>query len=99
MEKYEEQLKELHVGVDAELLDWVIGCVGPANYNDDGRFVAASDADEVKRVYTNFVADELKETDEEKGMAEIAKVLEKMSDINRKYRAVVYYLLAKAYGK
>ncbi len=99
MEKYEAQLKELGKSVDADLLDWVIGCVGPANYNDDGRYVAASDADEVKRVYTGFVGDELKETDEEKGMAAIADVLADMSDINKKYRGVVYYLLAKKYGK
>ena len=72
---------------------------GPANYNDDGRYVAASNEDEVKRVHTGFVAYELAETDEEKGMAAIAEVLEQMSGMNKKYRAVVYYLLAKKYGK
>jgi hypothetical protein len=50
-------------------------------------------------VYTNFVADDLGETDQEKGMSAINEVLEQMSGINRKYRAVVYYLLAKKYGK
>jgi len=99
MEKYQEQLGELGVAVDTAVLEMATDACGPANYNDDGRYVAASDADEVKRVYTNFVADELKETDEEKGMAAIAEVLEQMSGINRKYRAVVYYLLAKKYGK
>jgi hypothetical protein len=98
-EKYEAQLGELGVSVDAELLSWVIDRVGPANYNDDGRYVAATDQDEVDRVYTGFVGDELAETDKEKGMQAIADVLSEMSDINKKYRAVVYYLLAKKYGK
>ena len=99
MEKYEAQLKDLGKSVDADVLEMALNACGPANYNDDGRYVAASDADEVKRVYTNFVADELKETDEEKGMKAIADVLDDMSDVNKKYRAVVYYLLAKKYGK
>lgn len=99
MGKYMSQLSELGVDVDASVLDMAFEACGPANYNDDGRYVAASDADEVKRVYTNFVADELAETDEEKGMDAIAEVLEQMSAVNKKYRAVVYYLLAKKYGK
>lgn len=99
IEKYSAQLDELGVAVESELLDWVVDRVGPANYNADGQLVAASDDEELKRVYTGFVGDELAETDEEKGMAAIAEVCEQMSDINRKYRAVVYYLLAKKYGK
>lgn len=100
MEKYTEQLEELGVKVDAELLDWVTDRVGPANYKADAQLVAASDADELKRVYTGFVGDELAETDEEKGMAAIEAVCkEDMGDVKRKYRAVVYYLLAKKYGK
>jgi len=99
MEKYTEQLGDLGVSVDAGVLEMATDACGPANYNDDGRYVAASNDDEVKRVYTGFVADELAETDEEKGMAAIADVLEQMSGINKKYRAVVYYLLAKKYGK
>ena len=99
MEKYTAQLEDLKVSVDADVLEMATDACGPANYNADGQCVAATDPAEVKRVYTNFVADELKETDEEKGMAAIADVLEQMSGINRKYRAVVYYLLAKKYGK
>lgn len=99
MEKYTEQLTELGVAIDAAVLEMATDACGPANYNDDGRYVAATSDDEVKRVYTGFVADELAETDEVKGMAAIAEVLEQMSGINKKYRAVVYYLLAKKYGK
>lgn len=99
MEKYTEQLAELGVTADTELLDWVTDRVGPANYSADGQLVAASNPEEVERVYTGFVGDELAETDKEKGMVAINEVLDQMSDMNRKYRGVVYYLLAKKYGK
>lgn len=99
MEKYTDQLAELGVVAEADLLDWVTDRVGPANYSADGQLVAASNSDEVERVFTGFVGDELAETDKEKGMAAIQDVLDHMSNINRKYRGVVYYLLAKKYGK
>ncbi len=99
MEKYQAQLKDLGESVNQELLDWCFDRVGPANYKADAQLVACSDSDELKRVYTGFVGDELKETNEGKGMEEIGKVCEQMSGTNRKYRAVAYYLLAKAYGK
>lgn len=99
IEKYNTQLGELGVSVDVDVLDWATDRVGPANYDADGQLVSATDPEEVKRVYTNFVADELAETDQEKGMAAIMAVLEQMAGMNRKYRAVVYYLLAKKYGK
>ena len=99
MEKYTQQLGDLGVTADQELLDWVTDRVGPANYDADGQLVAATNPEELDRVYTGCVGDELAETDKEKGMAAIADVMEQMSDINRKYRGVVYYLLAKKYGK
>lgn len=99
--KYTEQLEECGVKVDSELLDWVIGCVGPANYKADAQLVAASDEEELGRVYKGFVGDELAETDKEKGMAAIHEVAAELKEkgISRKYRAVFYYLLAKKYGK
>jgi len=99
IEKYEAQLKDLGVSVDADLLSWVVDRVGPANYNSDGQLVACSDDDEKGRVFTGFVGDELAESDKEKGMEAIEGVCDQMSGENRKYRAVVYYLLAKKYGK
>ncbi len=98
MEQYTAQLQELGQSVDASLLEEITNGLGPANYNADAAYVAATDPEEVKRVYTNFVADELAVSDEEKGMAAIHEVLEMMSGINKKHRAVVYYLLAKKLG-
>ena len=43
------------------------------------------------------MGDELGEEDKEKGLAAIDEVCEQMGGINKKYRAVVYYLLAKKY--
>lgn len=99
MAKYTEQLEELGVTIDSDVLEMATDACGPANYNDDGRYVAATSEDELDRVYTGFVNDELGETDKEKGMMEINDVMMTMSGINKKYRAVVYYLLAKKYGK
>jgi len=99
MEKYTAQLSELGTTADADLLDWVTDRVGPANYDADGQLVAATNPDELERVYTGFVGDELSETNKEKGMMAINEVMEQMSGMNRKYRGVVYYLLAKKYGK
>lgn len=99
IEKYQKQLQDLSITVNQERLEWVVDCVGPANYSVDGQLVAATDNAEVQGVYTGFVADELAETDQEKGMQAIADVLNIMKDIKRKYRAVVYYLLAEKYGK
>jgi hypothetical protein len=98
-ELYRAQLQELNVDVNEELLDWCIDRVGPANYNADGQTVACSDTEELEGVYSGFVGDELGETDKVNGMAEIEKVCEIMNEQHRKYRAVFYYLLARAYGK
>ncbi len=99
-EQYKAQLEELGEEVDEALLDWVIDRVGPANYNDDAKFVACSDSEEKERVYSGFVGDELKEEDKGVGLDKIEEVCNRMQEagINKKYRAVIYYLLAKEYG-
>ena len=99
MEKYINQLNELGVDIDDDLLEFAFSAVGPANYKADAQLVACSDDEELKRVFKGFVGDELEETDEEKGMSAIKDVCEQMKGSSRKYRAVFYYLLAKAYGK
>lgn len=95
MASYAEQLKSLGESVDEALLEKITDGLGPANYNADASYVSCSDDEELKRVYTNFVADELAMSDEAKGMELIGKVCEKMSGENKKHRAVFYYLLTK----
>jgi hypothetical protein len=77
----------------------IVDALGPANYNLDASLVAASDPKELEGVYTKYVADELKVTDQSKGMKMIAKVALKMKPQRRKYRAVFYYLLKLEVGK
>lgn len=99
LEQYTEQLHELGVTIDTEILEWVVDGLGPANYQTDASLVSATDDEELARVYTNFIADELAIADKEVGMAALLEVMEMMSGIARKHRAVVYYLLAKKFGK
>ena len=43
LEQYKAQLEDLGESIDEVLLNWVVDRVGPANYSDDGKFVACSD--------------------------------------------------------
>lgn len=97
LEKYVAQLEQIGESVDARLIEEITDGLGPANYNLDAQAVAVTDNDEMKRVYTNFVADELAIKDEERGMEMIRAVADRMiaAGINKKYRAVFYYLLTK----
>ena len=76
-----------------------IGC-GPTIYNADSATVAASDAAELERVKTNFLVKKLGLKDSKDLMDAIHAVIEVygMSERN-KYRAVVYYMLVKHFGK
>lgn len=97
LEKYVAQLEQIGESVDARLIEEITDGLGPANYNLDAQAVAVTDNDEMKRVYTNFVADELAIKDEERGMEMIRAVADRMiaAGIKKKYRAVFYYLLTK----
>lgn len=62
----------------------------------DTRLVAASDAEEVKRVVANFLVKKLGRKEAEADLLAATKgVLEKMKDARNKSRLTVYYLLAE----
>lgn len=85
---------------DMDLLTKVtIGC-GPSIYNADASTVAASQPDELETVKNNFLIKKLGLADSADLDAAIKSVLETygMSERN-KYRAVVYYMLTKHFGK
>ena len=85
---------------DMDLLTKVtIGC-GPAIYNADASTVAASQPGELETVKNNFLIKKLGLADSADLDAAINSVLETygMSERN-KYRAVVYYMLTKHFGK
>ncbi|UYV37284.1 DUF2853 family protein [Rhodobacteraceae bacterium D3-12] len=99
--KYAEDLKsKCGMTPDMDLLTKVtIGC-GPAIYNADASTVAASQDSELETVKTNFLVKKLGLADGPALMDAIKSVLETygMSERN-KYRAVVYYMLVKHFGK
>ena len=85
---------------DMDLLTKVtIGC-GPAIYDADAATVASSQPGELETVKNNFLIKKLglSATDDLDGA--IAKVIETYGKSERdKYRAVVYYMLTKHFGK
>ncbi|MFS4481472.1 DUF2853 family protein [Hyunsoonleella sp. 2307UL5-6] len=99
--KYASDLKEkCGVTADMDLLKKVtIGC-GPSIYNADASTVSGSDASELATVKNNFLIKKLGLSDGPKLDEAIASVMETYGKSNRsKYRAVVYYLLTKHFGK
>jgi len=99
--KYAEDLKDkCGVNPDVDFLTKVtIGC-GPSIYNADSATVSGSDESELETVKNNFLIKKLglnNGTDLDKA---IDSVMETYGKSNRnKYRAVVYYLLAKHFKK
>jgi hypothetical protein len=76
-----------------------IGC-GPAIYNKDSATVAGSDQSELETVKNNFLIKKLGMADSPKLMDAINAVIDTYGRSERtKYRAVVYYMLAKHFGK
>tara|TARA_R110002096_G_scaffold46032_6_gene123088 strand:- start:61976 stop:62317 length:342 start_codon:yes stop_codon:yes gene_type:complete len=85
---------------DMDLLTKVtIGC-GPAIYNADASTVAGSQPAELETVKNNFLMGKLGLADSTALMEGIEKAMEIYGKSERnKYRAVVYYMLTKHFGK
>ncbi|PIV76140.1 MAG: DUF2853 domain-containing protein [Rhodobacteraceae bacterium CG17_big_fil_post_rev_8_21_14_2_50_65_11] len=85
---------------DMDLLTKVtIGC-GPAIYDADASTVAGSQPSELETVKANFLMKKLGLADSPDLMDAINSVIETYGRSERnKYRAVVYYLLTKHFGK
>ena len=76
-----------------------IGC-GPAIYNADSSTVAGTDASELETIKANFLIKKLGLADGPKLMEAIKAVIDTYGKSERnKYRAVVYYMLVKHFGK
>ncbi len=99
--KYAADLKDkCGVTPDMDLLTKVtIGC-GPTIYDDDASTVSGTDKGELETVKNNFLIKKLGLSDGPALDAAIDKTMETYGRSNRnKYRAVVYYLLTKHFGK
>ena len=76
-----------------------IGC-GPAIYNADASTVAGTQPGEIETVKNNFLIKKLGLADGPQLDDAIAQVIEIYGKSERnKYRAVVYYMLTKHFGK
>jgi len=99
--KYADDLKnKCKMNADMDLLTKVtIGC-GPSVYDNDASTVAGSDASELETVKKNFLMKKLGLPDSPKLMEAINAVIDIYGRSERnKYRAVVYYMLTKHFGK
>ncbi|MEM9144599.1 MAG: DUF2853 family protein [Pseudomonadota bacterium] len=101
IKKYADDLKKkCSMDPDLDLLTKVtIGC-GPTIYNDDASTVSSSDPAELERVKKNFLIKKLGLADGPALDEGIAAAVATYGKSNRnKYRAVMYYLLTKHFGK
>ncbi len=99
--KYAGDLRnKCKVEPDMDLLTKVtIGC-GPAIYNADSETIAASDEAELETVRRNFLIKKLGLTDGPALMEAINAVIDIYGRSERnKYRAVVYYMLTRHFGR
>ena len=99
--KYAEDLKgKCGMEPDMALLTKVTICCGPSIYNADASTVAGSQPAELDTVKNNFLMKKLGLPDGPDLMEAINKVIEIYGKSERnKYRAVVYYMLTKHFGK
>ena len=99
--KYADDLKsKCGMTPDMDLLTKVtIGC-GPSIYDADASTVAGSDPSELETVKDNFLVKKLALSDGPELMAAINKAIDTYGRSERnKYRAVVYYMLVKHFGR
>lgn len=99
--QYADDLKnKCGMSPDMDLLTKVtIGC-GPSIYNADASTVAGSQPDEIETVKNNFLIKKLGLSASNDLDGAIAKAIETYGKSGRnKYRAVVYFMLTKHFGK
>lgn len=101
IKKYAEDIQDkFGEAPDVDFLTKVtIGC-GPSIYNKDASTVSGSSQDELDTVKKNFLIKKLGLDDGPSLDEGIASIMEAYGKSNRsKYRAVVYYKLAKHFNK
>jgi len=101
IEKYAGDLRtKCGVEPDMDLLTKVVIGLGPSIYNADSETVAATQPGEIETVRQNFLIKKLGLADGPELDAAIDTVVETYGKSERnKYRAVVYYLLTRHFGK
>lgn len=99
--KYTKDLKDkLNIDADIELLTKITIGLGPSIYNADSSTVSSSDEKELQTVKDKFLIKKLGLNDDLELDEAIQSVMQAYGKTNRsKYRAVVYYMLVKHFGK
>ena len=101
VEKYAADIKDKFGETpDMDLLKKVAIGLGPAIYNLDASRVSGSDEKELDTVKNNFLIKKLGLAYSTELMDAINSVIDKYGRADKnKYRAVIYYMLAKHFGK
>jgi hypothetical protein len=101
IEKYAEDIKtKFGETPNMDLLTKVAVGLGPAIYNLDASKVSGSDEKELETVKNNFLIKKLGLSDSQDLMGAINSVIDKYGQSEKnKHRAVIYYMLAKHFGK
>ncbi|MBR9854014.1 MAG: DUF2853 family protein [Algicola sp.] len=101
IEKYAEDIKnKFGQAPDMDLLTKVAIGLGPAIYNLDASKVSGSDDKELETVKNNFLIKKLGLADTPALMESIKSVIDSYGQSEKnKHRAVIYYMLAKHFGK
>ncbi|RNC90210.1 MAG: DUF2853 family protein [Allomuricauda sp.] len=101
VEKYAADIKDKFGETpDMDFLDKVAVGLGPAIYNLDASKVSGSDEKELETVRNNFLIKKLGLSDGPELMDAITSVIDRYGRSEKnKHRAVIYYMLAKHFGK
>ena len=101
LEQYAKHIEErFQESPDLDFLEKVTVGLGPAVYNRDSSLVSGSDEGELETVKNNFLIKKLGLPDGPHLMHAIKEVIREYGSSERtKYRAVVYYILARRFKK
>lgn len=100
VEKYIADSKKLKLGLSEDLIRKVTKGLGPSIYNPDSSRVSGSDEKELETVKKNYLIKKLGLTDCAELDEAVKEAVTKLGSSNRnKYRALVYALLCKKFGK
>lgn len=101
VDKYVDDYRaKISQDIDVNLMRKITESLVPAIYNDDAETVSSTSDGEMATVKKNFISGKLGITDDAKADAALNAVIDQYGRSNRnKYRAVVYYMLTKHFGK
>ncbi|CAM1347278.1 DUF2853 family protein [Tenacibaculum insulae] len=97
---YKKFMDDRDIRSNTDLLKAVTKGLGPSIYKKDAETVSGTDAKELETVKKNFLIKKLGLADSPELDKAIDDVMERIGRSERhKYRAVVYYMLAKKFDK